>query len=358
MTLLEREEHFGHHASGRSAAVFSEYFGNASVRALTAASRGFFETPPAGLTDVPLLSPRGVVALASPGDVARGRFAAALAGGLEAAQRPVEISVNEACKLCPILAPRRYARALYRPSVMDIDVDALHQGLLRQVRAGGGKILPDAGVVAISQAAGAWRVRTGAGDHVAPCIVNAAGAWADELAGLAGVAPIGILPRRRTVALVELPQAAIGQRALAAWPMVVDLADSFYFKPESGKLLVCPCDETLAAPGDAQPEELDVAQAIARLEEVTTLSVRRVTHKWAGLRSFVADGSPVLGQAPDAPGFFWVAALGGFGIQAAPAIGAALASLAVHGKMPPQLSGPAMDASLLTPARVQPAGAL
>jgi D-arginine dehydrogenase len=351
VVLLEREPHFGYHASGRSAAVFSEYFGNAAVRSLTASSRSFLAAPAAELTDATLLSPRGVVALASAEDVATGRFDAELAAGAQAQMPPFEISLDEARRLCPVLAPNHYVRALCRPSVMDIDVDALHQGLLRQVRARRGTALGGVAIAAIDRRQAGWSVRTDAGDFAAPCVVNAAGAWADEVAALAGVAPIGLLPKRRTAVLVELPAAATRQRAAADWPMVLDLAQTFYFKPESGKLLVCPFDESASVPTDAQPEELDVAIAIARLEEVTTLAVRRVTHKWAGLRSFVADETPVLGQAPDADGFFWAAALGGFGIQAAPAIGRALASLVVDARLPGDLVALGLDEAMLSPAR-------
>lgn len=351
--LIEREASYGYHATGRSAALFSEYFGGEAVRSLTAASRDFFEAPPAGFAGVPLLTPRGVVALASQDDVDQGRFDAALHGAAQARLPPVEISLAQAVALCPVLAPQAYARALHRPAVMDIDVDALHQGLLRQIRARGGVTLADVAVQAIERQAGGWHVRTGAGAFWAPCLVNAAGAWADEVAALAGVAPIGLLPKRRTAALVDLPAAAIARRPLEHWAMVTDIADTYYFKPESGRLLVCPCDETVTPPTDAQPEEIDVATAIARLEEVTTLRVTRVTHKWAGLRSFVADGVPVLGQAPDAPGFFWAAALGGYGIQTAPAAGRALAALVVHGRLPADLLARGLDEAQLSPVRCQ-----
>lgn len=351
--LLERESNFGYHATGRSAALFSEYFGRPVVRALTAASRDFFEAPPEGFTGVPLLTPRGVVALASQDDVDQGRFDDALQGATQAKLAPVEITLARAVELCPVLAPQAYARALHRPAVMDIDVDALHQALLRQIRARGGATLADVAVHAIDRQPGGWRVQTGAGEFSAPCLVNAAGAWADEVAALAGVAPIGLLPKRRTAALVDLPAAAIAQRPLEHWAMVTDIADTFYFKPESGKLMVCPCDETVTAPADAQPEEIDVATAIARLEEVTTLRVTRVTHKWAGLRSFVADEVPVLGPAPDAPGFFWAAALGGYGIQTAPAVGRALAALVVQGRLPADLLARGVDEAQLSPVRCQ-----
>lgn len=350
--LLEREQHFGYHATGRSAALFSEYFGNTAVRGLTAASRAFFEAPPEGFTEVPLLAPRGVIALATADDVAEGRFDAALAGGREAAVWPREIGLDEAKRLCPVLAPREHVRALLRAAAMDIDADALQQAYLRQLRARGGKALTGASVDAIRREGGLWTVHTSNGTHSAPQLVNAAGAWADEIAALAGVAPVGLVPKRRTAVLVDVPDDATAQRPLHDWPMVTDLADTFYFKPESGKLMVCPCDETPSAPTDAQPEELDVAIAVARLEEVTSLSVRRVTHKWAGLRSFVADEVPVLGPAPDAEGFHWAAALGGYGLQTAPAVAKAVAALVVTGELPPQLRERGLTPQMLSPVRL------
>ncbi|MES2941119.1 MAG: FAD-binding oxidoreductase [Pseudomonadota bacterium] len=350
--LLEREQHFGYHATGRSAALFSEYFGNTAVRALTAASRGFFESPPEGFTEVPLLTPRGVIALATADDVAQGHFDAALHSGREAAVPPREIGLDEARRLCPVLAPREHVRALLRAAAMDIDADALQQAYLRQLRARGGKAVSGVAVNAIRREGGLWVVRTSNGTHAAPRIVNAAGAWADEVAAMAGVARIGLVPKRRTAVLVDVPPEATAERPLHDWPMVTDLADTFYFKPESGKLMACPCDETPSAPTDAQPEELDVAIAVARLEEVTTLSVRRVTHKWAGLRSFVDDEVPVLGAAPDTEGFYWAAALGGYGLQTAPAVAEAVASLVTQGELPPQLAARGLTARMLSPARL------
>jgi D-arginine dehydrogenase len=351
VALLEGEDHFGYHATGRSAAVFSEYFGNPTVQMLTAASRSFFERPPEGLVDLPLLWPRGVIALADHADIAEGRFDGALSGAAHALLPPYEISLDQARMLCPILAPQHYRRALYRPSVMDIDVDALHQGLLRQVRARGGKTQSGAAVLQIGRCGGIWSLSTKTSQYHAPVLVNAAGAWADELAALAGVATIGLLPKRRTAVLVELAANSAQSRPLHQWPMITDLSDTFYFKPESGGLLVCPCDETVTCPGDTQAEELDIATAVARLEAVTNLSIRRIKHQWAGLRSFVMDETPVLGASADAPGFFWAAALGGFGVQTAPAIGATLASLVTAKRLPCGLAAQGLREVQLSPSR-------
>lgn len=346
VVLLEGEDAFGYHTTGRSAALFSEYFGNRPVRLLTAASRPFFEAPPEAFSEGPLLSPRGVIALASEDDIVTGRFDAALAAGRDARIPAHEISLDQARSMCPILAPQGYVKAIARPSVTDIDVDALHQGFLRGVRARGGKTIRGQMVRALRREAGAWRVATASGEQFwAACVINAAGAWADELAMRASVEPIGLVPKRRTLVLAEAAASAPHSDVSPAWPMVTDIVDRFYFKPESGKLMVSPSDETPTVPCDAQPEELDVATAIDRLEAVTTWRIGRVTHKWAGLRSVVADETPVLGEAPDAPGFFWAAALGGYGIQTAPALGRAVASLVTSGKLPDDLCSNDADAA-------------
>jgi D-arginine dehydrogenase len=353
VALLDGEDAFGYHATGRSAALFSEYFGAPPVRLLTAASRAFFEAPPDGFTDTPLLSPRGIVALATADDVEHGRFAAALDANRSPRTPAVEITLDEARAMCPILAPRDYVRALSRPAVMDLDVDALHQGFLRGIRARGGSTLAGARIHSLRRDGAAWRIEA-AGGHTfaAACVINAAGAWADEIAALAGIAPIGLVPTRRTAVLVDVAGHEHHDPHLREWPAVTDLADTFYFRPESGKLMVSPSDETPIAPCDVQPEELDVAIAVSRLEAVTTLQVTRIARSWAGLRSMIADDVPVLGAAPGTPTFFWAAALGGYGIQTAPAVGRAVASLVTCGRLPDDLRADGLTEAVLSPERV------
>ena len=181
-------------------------------------------------------------------------------------------------------------------------------------------------------------------------MVNAAGAWADEIAGLAGVAPIGLQPMRRTAILVEPPPGA----EIDDWPMVIDADESFYFKPDAGLLLVSPADETPMAPCDVQPDEWDVAVAVDRVETATTLKITRVKHRWAGLRSFVADRTPVAGYDPDAPGFFWLAGQGGYGIQTAPALSRLAAALVLDLPIPAGLVAHGVNAADLAPARLRP----
>jgi D-arginine dehydrogenase len=337
VTVLEMEDAPGRHSTGRSAALFSEYFGSPPVRALTAASRRFLAAPPPGFADAPLLSPRGVVTVALPGEEAE--FEAALAAARTAPGGASEISEADARGLCPVLRPGRYARAMHKPAAMDIDVAALHQGFLRRLR-----VVTRAPVRELRRDGDGWIARTPAGDHSAPVLVDAAGAWADELAVLAGAAPVGLIPRRRTACLVDAGPDAAG------WPLLNDVPETFYCKPESGALLVCPSDAEPTAPGDVRARDLDVAVGIDRLEQATTLSVRAVRHAWAGLRTSAPDDVPVLGPDPVLPGFWWLAGVGGYGVQLSPAVGQLLAA-AVLGTEPdlPELAG--LPAGAVSPDR-------
>jgi D-arginine dehydrogenase len=349
VTLLEGEDAPGYHATGRSAALFTEYYGNRTIRALTRASRAFFEAPPDGFADRPLLHPRGTLTLARPGT--EDRFEEMLADARGVCVQASEIGTREALALCPALRPEWFARALHKPDVMDIDVHGLHHAFLRGLKAAGGRIVTGARVVTIDFRDGLWRVGTAAGAiHAARVLVNAAGAWADEVAGLAGLPPAGIVPMRRTAFTFDPPAG----EEVARWPMVIDMDDSFYFKPEAGRLLVSPCDETPVPPSDAQPEEIDVATGAARVEESTILKVRRITHRWAGLRSFAADRSPVAGESGEAPRFFWLAGQGGYGIQTAPAMGRVCASLVMSGSLPADVAALGVTAACLSPDRLAP----
>jgi D-arginine dehydrogenase len=348
VTVLEGEPVTGYHSTGRSAALFTEYYGNSAVRALTRASRGFYRTPPSGFTR-PLLTPRGVLALGPHG--AEGRFAEVLATGLTAPVPVRELSADEALRYCPVLRRQWFSRAMLKPAAMDIDVDALHQGFLRGIRARGGRVVRSARLRSLTRPSGrpgGWRADTDAGEFRAGCLVNAAGAWADEVAGLAGVRRIGLTPLRRTAALVPAPDTP----GLAEWPMVLDVTETFYFKPESGRLLLSPYDATPVPPGDARPDDLDVATAIDRVRAATTLGIRHVHRAWAGLRSAVPDDTPVIGEAPDAPGFFWLAALSGYGIQTAPAAGRLAAALVTGGAPALPGAGPGFEPAAVRPGRL------
>lgn len=322
--VLEREDQPGYHTTGRSAALFTENYGNAPIRALTIATRDFLENPPGGFTDRPILTPRGAMFIAPDG---KDSACAHLIESAGDPRRLYEIDRAEALRQVPIIRKEWLVRALFEPDAMDIDVHALHQGYLRGVRARGGQVLTGAEVTALRPEGGRWRIETRAGIISAGRVVNAAGAWADEVGALAGAKPIGLVPKRRTAFIVEPPSGVDP----ASWPMVCDAEEQFYFKPDAGRLLASPADATPSPPCDAQPEELDVAVAVDRIETATTLTVRRVVRKWAGLRSFVADGTTVVGESASAPGFIWLAAQGGYGIQTSAAM-ARVAAATIRGE--------------------------
>jgi D-arginine dehydrogenase len=231
----------------------------------------------------------------------------------------------------------------------DIDVHALHHGFLREARAQGARLHLACRVEALAPSPAGWTLTTTAGTFRAPVVVNAAGAWGDEVARRAGVAPLGLAPLRRTAILVQPPE----WLACAAWPAAIDVDEQFYFKPDAGLLLLSPADETPSPPCDAQPEELDVAIAVDRFEQATGMQVRQVKHRWAGLRVFSPDRSPVAGFDPRAPGFFWLVGQGGYGIQTAAALGRVAAALAARESLPTDIAAMGVDAAMLGPARLE-----
>jgi D-arginine dehydrogenase len=343
--VLERESQPGYHSTGRSAALFSEIYGNAPVRALSRASRSFLLEPTPGFSEAPLLRPRGVLYSATAGQRAIvDEFRAAP----DVMRDTREMSTREALDLVPILRPEYAVHCVYEPDAMDIDPAALHQSYLRGLRQRGGSVVNNCAIESIKRSAGHWVVRTAQEAFSAPVLIDAAGAWADEVAALAGVRKIGLEPKRRTAVLVQPPP----QITVDRWPMVIDIEESFYFKPDAGKLLLSPADETPSEPCDAQPDDLDVAIAVDRVETATTLSVQRVTHSWAGLRSFVADRSPVAGFAPDSEGFLWLAAQGGYGIQMAPALARAAAALAMRQEVPADIVEHGVVLAEISPQRL------
>ena len=345
VALLERESQPGVHSTGRSAALYSGAYGGPLVRALSQASHAFFVSPPPGFAEVPLLRRRGALHVASAEQRER---LEAFAGQPDVAPVARRLGAGEVLRLCPILRPDRVALGLLEPEASDIDVHLLQGGYLRQLRAAGGMLATDAGVQAIERIGGLWRVRAGARLFEAPVLADAAGAWADEVAAMAQVRPLGLQPKRRTAVLVDPPSDV----DIASWPMVIDADEQFYFKPDAGLLLLSPADETPSLPCDAQPEELDIAIAIDRVETATTLEVRRVRHRWAGLRSFLADRAPVAGFDETAEGFFWLAGQGGYGIQSAPALSRTAAAL-ILGKGPPaDIADAGVSAADLSPARL------
>jgi D-arginine dehydrogenase len=346
VAVVEAEQHAGVHSTGRSAALFSELYGNAVIRGLTRASRPFFFAPPPAFSPVPLVTPRDTMYAARPDQLAA---LEAFRAKPDIAADTLVLSVEQANARMPAFKPGYLGGAVMETGSADIDVDALHQGFLRQARSNGAVVSFDARVESLRHADGLWQVETGAGTLSAPVVVNAAGAWGDEVARLAGVAPVGLQPCRRTALLVDVPPAWAG--VAASWPAVIDIDEQFYFKPDAGLLLLSPADEHPSPPCDVQPEELDVAIAVDRFEQATGASVQRVRRRWAGLRVFSPDRSPVVGFDPAAPGFFWLVGQGGYGIQTAPALGRVAACLATGRALPEDVSDQGVTPAVLSRSR-------
>jgi D-arginine dehydrogenase len=299
VVVLEQENQPAYHTTGRSAAMFLESYGSPEVRALTVASRPIFDAVG------PLLTPRPLLW------VAPGEQLDELAA-LAEAQPALEPA--DAAEWCPVLRPGWCAGALAEPGALEIDVLGLHQHYLGGARRRETRVLLDAGVRSGRHDGRRWLLDTAAGPVAATAVVNAAGAWADRVAAGLGVAPIGVRPMRRTAAVAR------AEAVDRAWPIVADVGETFYFRPEGGGVLVSPADETPSEPCDARPADLDVALALERVNEATTLGLRSVVTAWAGLRTFAADRNPVAGADPAAPGLWWLAGQGGYGIQMAPAL--------------------------------------
>ena len=349
VTLLERESQPGYHSTGRSAALFLASYGTPQVRALTLASRAFLDAPPPGFADVPILSPRGALFAATHEQADLLDEHCALLASMSPQSR--RLSRDETLALVPVLRPERLLGGALEPDASDIDVHALHQGYLRGLRRQGGALVNDAEVTHIERQGGEWLLQAGGREYRAPLLVNAAGAWCDGVARLAGAAPIGLIPKRRS-AFIFAPPAGMD---VSRWPSVVGADESWYFKPDAGMLLGSPANADPVDPQDVQPEELDIALGIDRIQMHTTLQIRRPTRTWAGLRSFVADGDLVGGFDPAVPGFFWVAAQGGYGIQTSAAMGQACAALLRGEPLPQHLADFGLTPAMLSPARLRPA---
>jgi D-arginine dehydrogenase len=320
VTVLEAEEQIGFHSSGRSATMLHYALGDRLIRALTFASRSFFDNPPRGFSDVPLGVKMPVLVHAREDERAELDALEAELSSFAVLERLDAAGVRE---LCPLLRQD----ALHGIADLDgihLDPHAMLQGNLRQLRSRGGILQTAARVASIEHRSGVWKVSTERGEgFTAPILINAAGAWADRVAQLAGVKPIGIEPKRRTIITFDAPP---GTR-LDGLPFVKTVGDELYFAPESGRLFASPMDEVPSDPVDAQPDEYEIALAAYRMQERTIVKVDRIHSRWAGLRTFTPDRHPAVGFAPDAEGFFWLAGQGGAGLQTSPAMAAITASL-------------------------------
>src|SRR4051794_2776192 len=344
--VLERESQPGYHSTGRSAATLHSSYGNRTIRVLTAASAPFYLDPPAGFAEAPLSRPRAVL------KVARADQLVELERELERTRWFVPQAQRLDTAAClarvPALRADYVAGGILDPTMLDLDVAVTLAGFLRGARAGGAVVRTSMRIDGIERTSGTWQVTTERGVFGSPILVNAAGAWADEIAGMAGLAPLGIVPHRRTAILVDAPK----DTDSGSWPMLEAVGETWYVKPDAGQLLCSPADETPSSPGDAQPEELDVAICAERIEEAFSFPIRRIRSRWAGLRCFAADRTPVAGFDPRTEGFVWLAGQGGYGIQTAPAL-AALVAAPILGEA---RRGPVADADIdpggLAPARL------
>lgn len=315
VTVLDMEEATGYHASGRSAAMFEQNYGLPSTIALNKASAVYHRTANGGY-----LSPRGLMIVAQASDA--DAFAADVATmGVET------ISAQDALAMVPILDPVKTVFAGYHEAAFDIDTDRLMQDFIRTLRANGGTVVTDATVTEIRQHANGWHVKAGGKEYTASTLVNAAGAWADLVAGIASVTPLGIVPHRRSMARLNAP----GGHDVSSWPMFFGIGESWYAKPDAGALLVSPAEEDMTNPHDAYADDMRLAEGLARYQEMVTEEVTKPISTWAGLRSFAPDRSLVLGRDPEVPSFVWCAGQGGYGFQTAPAASQLLADL-VNGR--------------------------
>jgi D-arginine dehydrogenase len=343
VVLIERESQPGYHATGRSAALFAESYGGPEIRALTRASRGFLENPGLAFTEAPLLSKRGCLFIAREDQrEALARLADELAG-----QPYQSMSKSEIKALISLIKSEVIVEGLFDHRAMDIEVNALLHGFLRQFRSCNGVAIFDQEVPRARRTGGRWKVEGAWGAVTAPTLINACGAWADDFAASCTVRKLGLSPLRRTAVLID-PPAGVD---IHGWPCTIDVDEEFYFKPDAGKLLLSPADETLSPPTDAQPDELDIAIAVDRVQGALDVEVRRVNHSWAGLRTFAPDRVPVVGFDPTMTGFFWFAGQGGYGIQTAPAMARLGAALANGLSMPADLRDEGLDLTRIVPSR-------
>lgn len=344
VVLIERESQPGYHTTGRSAAVFSPIYGPQPIRALTRASLGFYLDPPAGFAAHPLLSSIDAAFVARVDQLPQ---LDAMLRDLGDAGTVRRVESAELATRIPLLRAGYAVAAAWDTGTAAIDVAALHQGYLRRLKSQGGTVLTDAPVTALTPVGAGWLVQTPQGDLTARTVVNAAGAWADQLRQMAGAEHIGLVPKRRTALIVEAPPG----HDTGALPLVVDVDEQFYLKPDAGKLLISPANEDPEQPCDVQPDEMDIALCVDRIERAFDMSVRRIENRWAGLRSFVADKSPVAGFSRQAAGFYWLAGQGGYGIQSAPAL-AQLAAAEILGRpIPDHILAERLDPATIRPGR-------
>ena len=346
VAVLEMEHQPGYHATGRSAAILAQSYGNAVIRRLTRASEHFFNAPPAGFTDHPLLSPRPIVHVARPDQAQRLR--SQFEESNDDGKLLEWLDAGELAHAAPPLKENYAVCGFLNGAASDIDVNALLQGYLRLFRQAGGELHTSRAATGLIYDSGRWTIETAKGRLYGNILINAAGAWAAELGKLAGTRDMPLTPMRRSAVVIDAPEGL----AVSELPMVIDADEEFYIKPEAGKLMASPGDETPSPPCDAAPDEIDIAICIDRIEKAFGLDVRRIDSKWAGLRSFLPDRTPVCGFDPQVPSFFWLAGQGGYGVQTAPAMAWLAAAIVAHQPPPAALNDFRIAAEALSPARI------
>ena len=310
VVLLEAEDAPGYHSTGRSAAMWVPEYGPPVIRALTKASGPFFHDPPQGFVEASILTPKGEMMLALNGqeDEIEKELEKSAEGSF------MRVSPEEIAEHVPLIKKQEIVGGLLDKGAYEIDVDVLFQGFLRAYKARGGTLVCDARVSALSREDGHWQLETPVGSFQAPVVINASGAWGDVVAEIAGVNKVGLVPKRRSAALVPAPDGV----DVSNWPLGFGAGETFYFKPSSGQLMISPADETPVEPHDAWADDMDIAEGIHHFQHVVDMEVNRVTHTWAGLRSFVEDGNPVVGFDPHIEGFFGLSGRGDMAFKPRP----------------------------------------
>ncbi len=346
VAVIEGESQPGYHTTGRSAAFFAGSYGGPLVQPFTRVAKAFFENPPAGFPGKDIMTARGALYVARADQLAALDHLEKLAAGFGMTKR---LTAAEVSARVPLFREGYLAGGLFEEDCYDLDVAALHQGFLRGIKRKSGEIVCDAMVSGLTRTDGRWRIETAAGEIAASIVVNAAGAWGDHVAAMAGCTPIGLEPKRRTAILFRPRDVDVDP----VWPLVLDADEKFYFKPETGRILASPEDETPMPPCDVQPEMEDVAITVDRIERATTLTVPRIENKWAGLRTFAPDRAPVLGFDKDVAGFYWCVGQGGWGIQTSPGMGQFTAAMAAGADLPPAFALAGFEPGNCSPARFQ-----
>jgi D-arginine dehydrogenase len=341
--VLEMEDRPGYHTTGRSAASYEPNYGPLPMLAFTRASENFFKSPPSGFTDTPLFTKRGSFFLEAEGQEEATEYLLSKSAGLQ------ELSEARTTELFPILRPGYAKRSFLDNSTGDLDVDLLHRGFLRMFKAAGGTLVNNAVAQKIERRNDKWIITTPAGTFTSATLINAAGAWGDVVAEMAGAKPVGLVPKRRSIGVIPVT----GYEGFEAWPMVTDMDETWYAKPQSGKLIVSSADATPVEPHDAYADDMAIAEGIERMMNATMFEVTHLDHSWGGLRTFAPDGCPVIGFDPHTDGFFWLVGQGGYGIQSSPALSRTAAALAQRKSISEDVLVAGLDITHIHPERLR-----